>query len=368
MSTLSDLVSSKTKTEVLDQIVALLRLGNFPTASWLPFSLGRHLFETLASYLADQTSLVAALAKGGFLDDAEGAWLTLLAKSLFNEDRKAAVATRGKVRLTDATGTGPYAVTAGQWWVRNTSRTRTWKVIAAATIPAGSYVDVDVEAESPGAAWNAPVGTITELVAPGGTGVTVSNPALDTGTWITTQGADEESDTDLRQRCRDKWSTVGSGSDEGAFRYWATSSSSEITRVKVAASTTDGSVAVTIAGPSGPVSSDALTLARATVDAKRPLCCAASVDHAVTQTESVAGTLYLNAGANADETLAAVKAAIDAYASGLDIGGTVVRSRLIAAAHSVSGVRSFALTSPGADLALAGTAIFVPSYALVTAT
>lgn len=365
MPLLTDLVSAETKAQVLDTLVGLFRLSNFPVASWQPFTIIRHLVEASSSMLSDKATLIASIAKGGLLDLAEDDWLTLYVKSAYQEDRKPAVATRGYVTLTDANGSGPHPVTAGEWWVGKVGSDLRWKVIEDGTVPAGGSVSLLAEAESPGAAWNVASGTLNDVTTPGGTGVVVSNPALESGTWITQQGADIEKDPALRQRCRDKWATLGTGSTIGAYRYWALSASSEITRCLPVPNTENGSVAVTIAGPSGPVSLEALTLARAAIEANRPLCSLAPTDNALGELISIAGTVYLDAGANADVVLAACQSAIDAYARSLDIGATIYLSRIVALIQDVKGVRNVVLSNPGADVVLSASGVFVPTYNLV---
>lgn len=367
MTTLSDLVSGQTKAGVLDKLIALLRLANFPTASWQPFSLSVHLTDTFASVFADATELIASIAKGGFLDLAEDSWLTLLAKSLYNEDRKAAVATRGAVTLVDAASSGPHSYAAGTFWVANADGTRRFKNIDAVTIvQGGTQAGAIFEAETPGGDWNVGVGTLTQVLTPGGTGITVSNPAGADGTWITQQGVDEETDVALRQRCRDKWATIGSGSNDGAYRYWCTSTSSEVTKVALSVDEAEGVVELVIAGPLGPVSSAALTAVQAAVAAKKPLGVQASVANATAVTTPVVGTLYLAPGAVAATAKAAVEEAITAYARTLDIGATVYVAELVAAAMGVDGVRNVVFTAPVADVSLGATQVFVPSFTLGT--
>src|SRR5439155_20018490 len=138
---------------------------------------------------------------------------------------KRAVSTRGIVRLGDAGAQGPITVLPGTYWVANRARTRRFRNIEGGTLPLGGTLDLLFEAESAGAAWSVSNDDITELLAPGGTGIEVSNSPGANGTWITQQGADDEQDAALRQRCRDKWATLGSGSNEAAYRYWATSAS-----------------------------------------------------------------------------------------------------------------------------------------------
>ena len=85
--------------------------------------------------------------------------------------------------------------------------------------PAGTdHVDVEVEAEDYGAAANAGAGQICELVTPV-TGVSgVTNPAG----WLTEEGADEETDAQLRERYALQWQ-ASNGCTKYAYMAWALS-------------------------------------------------------------------------------------------------------------------------------------------------
>jgi uncharacterized phage protein gp47/JayE len=364
---LSDYIKKQTKEGVLSGIVALLRLANFPVASWQPFSLPVHLTDAFASLYSDLSGLISDIAKGGFLDLAEKEWLDLLCKSLFNEDRKAAVAARHSVTLVDAASSGPHNYAAGTFWVANADGSLRFRNVDPVALGMGATAAYTFEAESPGEAYNVGVGSITQVLTPGGTGITASNPALSSGTSITQQGVDREKDPEYRQRCRDKWGTIGSGSNDAAYRYWCTSTSAEVSRVKITGDESTGQVLGWIAGPAGAVSSAALAAVQAVVEVKRPLCVGATISNVSGQTVSVIGTVFLATGANSSAVLSAVQVAIDAYARTVDIGGVVYVAELIAAIMGVDGVRNVTLSSPAADVYLASASVVAPVYSLSSA-
>ncbi len=366
MPTLGDLLVAPTRREVVDQLLALYRAAGFPTASWQSGSVARHLTEASASVLADLAALIVLIAKGGFLDYAEGAWLDLLARSLYAEERKPAVFTRGVVRLTDAGAQGPLTLAPGTYWVATRTRARRFRNLEGATLPRGGFVDVIFEAESAGAAWSVGNDEITELLSPGGTGVDVTNPPGTRGTWISQQGADSEKDPAFRQRCRDKWATIGSGSTEAAYRYWATTAAAEVTRVRVAGSSATGVVTVCVAGPMGPISDAGLAQVAAVVEARRPLAVDARVVNVSALPVPVRATLYLGAGAVADDALGAAAEAVSTYARESDIGATIYRARLIATFMDVPGVRNLTLVEPTGDASLGPEQTFSPTFFLTT--
>ena len=72
-----------------------------------------------------------------------------------------------------------------------------YRNITAGTIPAGGSLPLIFEAESPGAQYNVPNNTITVLNTPLN-GVTINNPDPGSGTWITSEGSDVETDERLK--------------------------------------------------------------------------------------------------------------------------------------------------------------------------
>lgn len=366
--TLSDLLSVPTKEQMLDKFVAILRLAGFPTASWQSGAFMRHTVETESELLVDVATLVRNVAKGGFIKlagEVDDAWADLCAENVFDEERKPAVFTQGKATLTDAAGVGPVTINAGAFWIANADKSLRYVNTEGGTLPLNGTLTLTFQAETAGTLYNVGVGSLREILTPQ-PGVTVDNPALDTGTWITQQGANVESSAALAQRCIDKWSTLGSGSDEGAYRYVASSSSSEITRVRVY-SPGAGAVRVVVAGDAGPVSSAALALAAAAVEAKRPIGVPdVTTSNAAVYSQSIAGTLTVTAGRDKAAVLAAAQAALNEFQRALEIGAKVSREKVIRALL-VDGVEDLELSSPAADYQLADVEIWLPSYALVTA-
>lgn len=169
-------------------------------------------------------SLLQRLLTQATPGSATGAWLDMHAASV-DLSRRAATKARGKVRfLRAAHGSLEANVTipAGRI-VRTlpdgTGRIYRYGTLATAVLPSGAeYVDVPVEAEDYGAAANASVGQICELVTPV-TGISgVSNPAG----WLTSEGADEETDTSLQRRYALQWQ-ANNGCTKFAYMAWALS-------------------------------------------------------------------------------------------------------------------------------------------------
>lgn len=169
-------------------------------------------------------SLLQRLLQQVSPDGATGRWLDMHAGSV-DLSRRAATKARGKVRFARAVETGQdtnITIPAGRI-VRTlpdgTGRIFRYSTVATAVLPAGAdHVDVEVEAEDYGAAANASVGQICELVTPV-TGVAgVSNPA----DWLVSEGADEETDASLQRRYALQWQ-ANNGCTKFAYMAWALS-------------------------------------------------------------------------------------------------------------------------------------------------
>jgi phage-related baseplate assembly protein len=370
---LADIIKVPSKDEILNKFTSLLSLAGFPVASWQTGSFMRHTVETESDLLPDIVSLIQALGKGGFIKlaatldgDAADAWVDLCAENVFGDARKPAIFTQGIYRLTDGGGIGPVTINPGTFWVANADKTLRFVNIDALpkTLPLNGSVDLTVQAETAGTDWNVGVGELVEILTPQ-PGFTGSNVAQTNGTWITQQGANAEANSALVARCLDKWATLGSGANDGAYRYYALSASSEITRVKVY-SPGAGSVRVIVGGDAGPVSSTALAAAAATIEAKRPL----GVPDVVTSNVSVvsqvlAGTLYVADGYDPVAALAAAQASVNALQRATPFGAKVSREQIIKALL-VDAITDLDLATPAADFQLALNEMWLPSFSLVT--
>lgn len=355
---LAELVKPVSKDQELITLLELCTLAGFPATSWQPGSVPRTLLEVLAQMLSSMTELTAAIAKGGFLDWAESDWLTLLADSLWDLRRIAAVKTRGTMVLTCSALAGPYTIAVGQLVVTNTVGRR-FRNIVGGTLPAGGTLELAFEAESAGADWNiGSLSTLTLLTPLAG--VTITNPVIVAlGTWITQQGANEETDAQLRLRCRARWATLGAaGGTADAFRFWALTASPEVKRVKVlehsnAGVMTDGHVTLYLAGDGGAVGSGAVSAVEAYIAARRPVCTTVHVFAATNVAVNITATQTVLTASHAAADVAIQNEHLPELFRSLDIGGTVYRAALIEQLMRPEGMINSVLTAPPADVALA---------------
>ncbi|MDD2966764.1 MAG: baseplate J/gp47 family protein [Desulfovibrionaceae bacterium] len=152
---------------------------------------------------------------------ATGKWLDLHADGV-GLARRAATKAAGRVRFYRAAQgqEGNVSIPAGRI-VRTlpdgAGQVYRYSNPAPAVLPAGAdFVDVPVEAESYGASSNASAGQICELVTPVAGIERVSNAAG----WLTSEGANEETDAQLAQRYRLQWQG-NNGCTKHAYMAWA---------------------------------------------------------------------------------------------------------------------------------------------------
>ncbi len=322
---LSDLLAGSTTDETLATLVALAAVAGFPAYAWQAGTVPRTFFELESIAYADLTQVIGAIASGGFVDYAEGPWLTLRAAQGYNVQRKAAVYTRGTIRLTDGGGLGPIDLTSEGQVIIESGGLR-FRNIGLGTLPLSGTLDVTFEAEAAGSAANLLEGSDFTLVT-SLPGVTAAQVTPSGGTWISQQGADEESDPALRARCKARWGELGYGATEAAYRFWASTASAEVTRVAVASPDGDGSVRVYVAGSGGPVSGGALSDVQAYLDVRRPQCVVPTAYNATRVTVALTGEVKVKAAQKA-AAQAASATALGALFAAILIGGVVYRAPL----------------------------------------
>lgn len=152
---------------------------------------------------------------------ADGEWLDLHASQVA-EARKPATKARGNVKFLRGSLKGNVRIPQNRI-VRTlpdgAGRIYRYVTLADAVLPDGAdSVLVEVESEEYGAAANASVGQICELVTPVAGIAGVTNDA----DWLTSEGANEESDAQLRERYQLAWIS-NNGCTKYAYQSWALS-------------------------------------------------------------------------------------------------------------------------------------------------
>jgi hypothetical protein len=364
-----------------DTFTFALNVPSLGVTSWQSGGAYRTLAEIEAQALADYGTTQSTVAASGFLQAwlnpssmglsaaPPDAWLDLLGVNVYGLTRTAAVATQGLATLTAAAAAGPYTITAGTMWIAD-SAGRRYSNVNGGTLGLGGTLQLTWQAESPGASYNVANGTLTSIVAGTLAGVTVNNPDPGSGTWVTTQGADAESNVAYATRCQNRWPSLAAPgtSPSAQYQLWALSAEAAaghgttITKTLVIADATiPGQVDVYLAGASGAAGGGAVTDANTYIQARVGITNTAVVAAASNVAITVAGTVnYYASQTTLTAVTAAVAAALAKYFGALGISdGTanfkVYWTQVEAAVAGVVGIRNVVtLTTNGgtADIAL----------------
>lgn len=357
--TLEQVRTEPTLEEVTDDFLTQLDALGFSATSWQTGSVARTISVTCAYTAYSLRRFVSALSYQGYNSDASQSMLTKFSASHYDNARVEATSTIGTVVLTGGSSGPPHTISAGEIVVSD--GTYTFRNTTGGTVPASGTLSITVEAETAGSDSNVANGTITTMVTPLA-GVSCNNPDPGSGTWITTLGADEETDAALRLRNSSKWSslsTVEAISDR--YEYIARTVVSNA-RVKVDDSNPSGpgTLTVYLAAEDGVASGAQVTLVDNAIDAAH-----FGGTHTTTASSSdtltITATVYYDSSYTSGAIQAAVEAAITAYVNGAPIGGydfspgpdeVIDRDGLLSAIRGVTGVRKVAMSVPAADFSL----------------
>lgn len=322
MITLADLITPVTADEANETALTAIEALGVPIKSWPQGGAGRVIVRVLATMYAGLTTMLATFVSSGFLDLATGRWLTALALYTYNVTRITATFATGTVTFTN-TGGGTFTKAAGEVRVTNPTTKKSYVNAAAFTLGSFASVDVAIVALEVGTASSAIPNSITQIETTM-LGVTVTNAAA-------VAGNDDETDDNLRQRCRDKLGASSVFGPRTAYAYWARSakrndgSNVDVNRVTVTNSSSTGVVKAWVASPTGPViASDLAAIQQAFEDNVRPDTVTAVVISAVAVPVSLTGiTVWARKeyGASSDAVSVAATNALIALATAYPIGG-----------------------------------------------
>lgn len=350
MLSLSDLLLADTEEQVLSVLLAFLSMVGFEVDSWQPTSVPRTMLRAVARAMADQGKRVQGIAAGGYLDTAKSAWLDLLVWSHYQITRQPAVATRGKLRLVD-NGGGPHVFLAGQLIFRGPGGLR-YRNLDGGILGLNATLSVEVEAEAPGAKYNAVTGVSWELLTALPT-VTVTNPPGTGGTWLTRPGADTESDGNVVIRAKARWPGLGYMLTTAlVYRAAALAASAEVTRVRVFPHTpAPGYVRVVVAGAAGPISEPAFDAVEAYLTERLSVVVDLEVVNVELVPVPVIAVLYASP-AYAPGMVEAGQQALAAFQGSLDLGQTVYLAALIEVLMGPTGMVDVKVSAPAVDTPL----------------
>lgn len=169
--TLTQLLNPPSTNDLLVKIVGMLSAQGFSATDWETDSDGRVILQVEAQTLADLWQAVYNVAKGGYLDTAEGDWLTLLARSQYQLERNPATYTSGLFTLKTLAGVGPYTFNAGDlvataFDLNNNALIYRSTNTAPVVINPNSTATIRVTADSPGSKYNIAAGSALILNTP----------------------------------------------------------------------------------------------------------------------------------------------------------------------------------------------------------
>lgn len=339
-----------------------------PVTSWQPGDPTRSLYKYLAEALATLEGQTSEFIKAGFLSSAEGEWLKILAKEVYNVDAVEATYASAAEGLTIRNaGGGNYPIAVRDLTVKSTASGKTFHNTNALTISPGSpgstvLYKFDFEADEAGSDSSVAVGEIDAFVS--------TYLGLEIVSSAAATAQDEQSPEALREQCR---ATLGALSPNGppdAYEYVCRNplltGVTDITRAKAFADSSTGEVTIVVASPTGPAAAVSVTAAQAAV-----LRWATPLTVTPTVVPAVPVTIAVTALVSGDDLPAnfasTIAAALRAHFAALVIGEPVATSAIIAAIHkAVAQIDSLELTAPDDIVAIDQDA--VPVLGVVTMT
>lgn len=271
MISLEDLIRPITSDEYMSTLEGILStLGTDPSKFRKGGAL-RVLMRAQAMTFSGLTEIMVSVIRSGFLDLAEGAWLTLLARYVFGVERRSAQPASGKETFTN-TGGGTFApgdYPAGSVRIYSSRTKKKYYNAEPLDLAPMSIVTIGIVAVELGAESNASAGDVDSLET-SLLGVVVSNAEAVVGT-------EEESDEELRRACRAKLASISGLGPRGAYE-WAVRQATRldgtptaINRVFVPEGSWNAIVNVILASAAGaPIAGDVTAAAASIESVARP--------------------------------------------------------------------------------------------------
>lgn len=327
---LATLFVAKTTAQILDASLTFAEFLGLPVSSWRVGDPTRTQLEANAEHLATLDQVMAEYVKGGYLDTAEGVWLTIYAEQAYGITRGAATVAAATLTLANS-GAGVYSWEANDLTFKNPITGKTYKNSSAVTLSGvGSTAEVDFVAEEAGSASTTGADTLELLTSVLGVSVTTNEAAI---------GIDEQSDVELRTACRQSLAALSPNGAADAYRYVATNSeltgATTANKVAVTEDSAVGAVTVVVSNYADQVTAPDLALVESAI---RLLCLPLTVSLVVTNAtqidKNVNVSVYVRPSSVALSTIESVsEQAVETLFVATAIGGRVHTSAIVGAIY-----------------------------------
>jgi uncharacterized phage protein gp47/JayE len=348
-----NLFTRETAEKILSRGLAVAKALGLPVTSWRNGDPTKSLYHFAADFFDAQEERNTEFAKSGFMSTAEGDWATLHAKDMYGVDRGAATYATPTVTLHNQGG-GVWDLAAGDLRMRCTSTNKTY---ASTNYPGvlgpGVQLTYELIADEAGAAASVGADELDDFESPAG--MATGDVVIVGSTSAAAQ--DEQSVPELRDQCGDTLGALSPNGPPDAYEYVCKNAeltgNTEINRATTIGDDDSGVVTVYVASAAGTVTAPSVAAAKAAVlKWATPICQKPFVESAIANPVSV--TAQITGQDIPASFLAAITGELGKLFLGLPIGGTVYRSRLIAAIHAaVPQAASVNLILPLADTAMA---------------
>lgn len=326
-----------------------------PTTAWQPFSVPATLTDIDAQAISDLEDLVCAIGRGGILDLAEGEWLTLLAANVYGLTRIPASGAIVSLKATNSTASA-IPITTGGVVVRDALGHR-YKSYEAVSVPANGSANAPFIALEAGNASNTVQAPLTLETTVAGLSLSLRDDASTAG--LVEAGRDAETDEELRQRCKGRWTSLAKAANSDGYASAVISGVPTITRaVAFGSPTRPGVVEIAVANAAGTATDAEIAAAEAAVAVILPTCIDAEVHGCSTVTVALTASVDVQTGYK-DAAITAIDEAFSDLLSSTPIGGFQVGSRrilsreaIIAAIMSAPGVVDCEVSAPASDVSL----------------
>lgn len=247
------LFTVETAAKIFSTGIEVAKALGVPVTSWRTGDPSRSLYKFTAQKLATLDGVSGRFIKAGFLSTAAGDWLTILAFEVYNVERGEATYADPTVTVKNTKG-GFFEVAPGDLTFKNGITGKTYHNTSGGTLSAGATVTFDLVADEAGSDSSAGLNEIDELVT------TLLGCVVQSSTVGLAN--DQESDEELKTRCRASLGALSPNGPADAYEYIALTpaitGNTSVNRARAFGST-NGTVTVIIASQSGAADAAAIT-------------------------------------------------------------------------------------------------------------